>query len=105
MTGPPQVRLTVCVSKSPIPPLLEVPYDELVMRLAKFARSKNVPFEYELLVEDVENLDMARICVREDEALAVNCLLRLHYVSEEGYGPGEQVGTFTLKGPKCKDSY
>lgn len=84
--GPPQVRLTVCVSKSPIPPLIEVPYDELLLRLAKFARSKNVPFEYEILVEDVENLDMSKIRLREDETLAVNCLLRLHYVSEEIHG-------------------
>ena len=81
--GPPHVRLTVCVSKAPIPPLLDVPYDDLVMRLAKFARSKNVPFEYELLVEDVENLDPTKIGIREGETLAVNCLFRLHYVSDE----------------------
>ncbi|KAG0627084.1 hypothetical protein M758_2G172400 [Ceratodon purpureus] len=81
--GPPQVRLTVCVSKAPIPPLLEVPYDDLIMRLAKFARSKNVPFEYELLVEDLESLDLSKISIREGEILAVNCLFRLHYVSDE----------------------
>lgn len=83
--GPPQVRLTVCVSRAPIPPLLEVPYDDLIMRLAKFARSKNVPFEYELLVEDLENLHPSRIGVREGEILAVNCLFRLHYVSDEAH--------------------
>lgn len=83
--GPPHVRLTVCVSESPIPPLLEVSYDELILRLAKFARSKNVPFECELLV--MENLDPSKISIRDGEALAVNCLFRLHYVSEECQTP------------------
>jgi hypothetical protein len=81
--GPPQVRLTVCVSQAPIPPLLEVPYHDLILRLATFARSKNGPFEYELLGEDLENLDLSKITVREGEVLAVNCLFRLHYVSDE----------------------
>lgn len=91
--GPPQVRLTVCVSKFPIPPLLEVPYEDLITRLAKFARSKNVPFEYTLLAEDVEDLDTSKIYIREDEALAVNCLFRLRYVSEESFTYAESLSS------------
>lgn len=100
--GPPQLRLTVCVSKAPIPPLLDVPYDELIIRLAKFARSKNVPFEYQLLFEDIEKLDVSKIGIREGEVLAVNCLFRLHYVTDEctelsTLSPREEVLYFIRK--------
>jgi hypothetical protein len=81
--GPPHVRLSVCIAKSPVPPQLEVDYQELIVRLAKFARMRNVPFEFQLFHQECEDLHPSMIDVREDEVLAVNCLLRLHYVSDE----------------------
>lgn len=81
--GPPHVRLSVVTAKSLIPPQLEVSYDELIVRLAKFARLKHVPFEYQLLPPDCEKLEPSMIDLREGEVFVVNCLLRLHYVTEE----------------------
>ena len=85
--GPPKLRLTVCMAKPPVPPQLDVTYDDLVIRLARFARRKNVPFEYQLLSQDCEKLDPSMIDIRDGEVLAVNCLFRLHYVADDSPEP------------------
>ena len=45
--------------------------------------SKNMSFEYNLLVEDIKNLNPTKINICKVKTLIVNCLFWLHYVFDE----------------------
>ncbi|XP_010267838.1 PREDICTED: scarecrow-like protein 32 [Nelumbo nucifera] len=47
--GPPSVRITVPSCRPPVPPLLNVSSDEVGLRLANFAKSRDVPFEFHVI--------------------------------------------------------
>ncbi|KAG0560789.1 hypothetical protein M758_9G013000 [Ceratodon purpureus] len=49
-------------------------------RLAEFARSLQVPFEFHIIEENLETFHRGMVCPRADEALAVNCSDILHSV-------------------------
>ncbi|GLJ26966.1 hypothetical protein SUGI_0528060 [Cryptomeria japonica] len=90
--GPPFIRLTVSCTRPPVPPLLDMSYQELGTRLSNFARSKNVPFEFRALIPQNPNEEFPNILdqlqpslldLREGEALVVNCQIRMHYIPDE----------------------
>jgi hypothetical protein len=49
-------------------------------RLAEFARSLQVPFEFHVIEENLETFHRGMVCPQADEALAVNCSDILHRV-------------------------
>ncbi|XP_057542904.1 protein SHORT-ROOT [Amaranthus tricolor] len=56
---------------------------EIGSRLEKFARLMGVPFKFRVIhhVGDLSNLDFGNLDIRDDEALAINCVNSLHSVS------------------------
>lgn len=88
--GPPYIRLTVSCARPPVPPLLNMSYEELGTRLSNFARSRNVPFEFRAIPPDpieeflvLDQLEPSILDIREGEALVINCQFRLHYIPDE----------------------
>ncbi|XP_024544610.1 scarecrow-like protein 32 [Selaginella moellendorffii] len=80
--GPPNsVRLSVLTARPSVPPFVDMPYEELGTRLRTFARSKRVNLEFEVVSSS--DLIPGLFQIRDgDEALVVNCQLRLHYFPE-----------------------
>jgi hypothetical protein len=60
-------------------------------RLAHFAESLQVPFEYCVVPESLENLEQGKIRVEADEILAVNCCSVLHSLLRFKHGVLENV--------------
>lgn len=89
--GPPnRFRLTLISSASlPIAPRLETTYEEVGHRLSKYARLKNVPFEFHVL--ELALLSSQDLDLRDGEALGVNFSVRLHYLADES--SSEVVGS------------
>lgn len=56
---------------------------EIGSRLEKFARLMGVPFKFKVIhhVGDLSNLDFSELDIKEDEALAINCVNSLHSTS------------------------
>lgn len=86
--GPPnRFRLTLSSDLLPIAPRLQTTYEEVGHRLSKYARLKNVPFEFNVLSPPLETLLSASdFDLREGEALGVNFSIRLHYLADETAG-------------------
>ena len=56
---------------------------QVMHRLERFARLMRVPFEGTVLHQPrLELLDLATLSLRDDEALAINCVQTLHHVTE-----------------------
>lgn len=57
---------------------------EIGNRLEKFARLMGVPFKFKVIhhVGDLSNFDYSQLDIREDEAVAINCVNSLHSVSQ-----------------------
>ncbi|KAG0578287.1 hypothetical protein KC19_4G011400 [Ceratodon purpureus] len=56
---------------------------QVMIRLDRFARLMGVPFESSVIQQPaLEDLDLAILNLREDEALAINCIQTLHHISE-----------------------
>lgn len=85
--GPPRVRLTVHGARPQVPPLLNMTFEELGLKLGNFARSKHVPFQFRVLPQEVEELHRDTFELNADEALVVNCQMRLHYIPDETMDP------------------
>ncbi|KAL6013139.1 Scarecrow-like protein 32 [Asimina triloba] len=87
--GPPLLRLTVAGAEDRIPPLLDLPCEQLGARLVNFARSRNVGMEFEVVPSRasdgfallVEQLRQERRT--GDEALVINCQMKLRHVPDE----------------------
>ncbi|KAL5099179.1 hypothetical protein RYX36_003506 [Vicia faba] len=95
---PPSIKLTVAVRNSnvhiPIPPLLDLSYDELGSKLVSFAKSRNVNMEFKAVSSTYADgfaslIEHLRVQVQDlaynitHEALVINCHMMLHYIPEE----------------------
>ncbi|CAK9233447.1 unnamed protein product [Sphagnum jensenii] len=79
--GTPHLRLTIIVI-SKQESAMEV-MRQIMTRLERFARLMGVPFEFTLIQKpQLETLEIAELKLREDEALAINCIHTLHHVPE-----------------------
>ncbi|KAJ0983456.1 hypothetical protein J5N97_011711 [Dioscorea zingiberensis] len=104
--GAPFLRITVPSTRPPVPPLLNVSIEEVGLRLANFARSRDVPFEFHVLkctnssanVLIQNQLSPSSLVLREDETFIVNCQSWLRYL------PDEQEGINSCK-PSSKDGF
>ncbi|XP_058757468.1 scarecrow-like protein 32, partial [Vicia villosa] len=96
---PPSIKLTVAVRNRnsihiPIPPLLDLSYDELGSKLVNFAKSRNVSMEFKAVSSTYADgfaslIEYLRVQVQDlvynktHEALVINCHMMLHYIPEE----------------------
>lgn len=69
--GPPQLKFTAVQTDA-------ATVQKTGNRLAEFARTMHVPFEFYILEESVESFHQGMISPRAEEALAVNCSDMLH---------------------------
>lgn len=85
--GPPSLRITVPSFRPQVPPLLDLPTQEIGLRLAKFANSKNIPFQFNVMDHISPNkpisIDPSSLNLQQDEALVINCQHWLRYLSNE----------------------
>ncbi|PIM98240.1 hypothetical protein CDL12_29282 [Handroanthus impetiginosus] len=99
--GPPMLRISVLSWKPKVPPFLNVSIEEIGQRLTNFAKSKDVPFEFNVVevgnvpqessLDDVtlhynlllRQLNASTLKLRDDEALVVNCQNWLRYLPDE----------------------
>ncbi|KAF7805836.1 BTB/POZ domain-containing protein [Senna tora] len=109
--GPPHLKITLPSTRPPVPPLVNISTQEVGLRLANFAKFRNVVFEFNVigqhstsseLISNVNNneyysssfqfesllsqLNAATLNLREDEALVINCQNWLRYLSDERKG-------------------
>ncbi|MQL93683.1 hypothetical protein Taro_026319 [Colocasia esculenta] len=107
--GAPSLRITVPDARPPVPPLLNVSIEEVGLRLANFAQSREVPFEFHVLRSSShteigdggdpqtdpsrfpfqffsDHFDPSVLDLRDDETLVVNCQNWLRYLPGEGGG-------------------
>ncbi|WCJ19513.1 GRAS family transcription factor [Euphorbia peplus] len=90
--GPPSLRITTLPSFRPsVPPFLNVSTEEIGLRLANFAKYREVPFEFKTIDIDasptiemlLNQLTPSALNLRDDEALVVNCQNWLRYLSDD----------------------
>lgn len=102
--GPPSLRITVPCCRPPVPPLLNVSSEEVGIRLANFAKFREVPFEFNAIDNSSSSTASETMCVEssnlfllelllsrlnpsslnlgDDEALVVNCQNWLRYLPD-----------------------
>ena len=98
--GPPSLKITVPSFRPPVPPLVNIPPEEVGLRLGNFAKIKNVPFEFNVIGNTttsgelsndscsfhfeslLSHLNPSMLNLREDEALVINCQNWLRYLSD-----------------------
>ncbi|KAA0031623.1 scarecrow-like protein 32 [Cucumis melo var. makuwa] len=88
--GPPSLRITVPSFRPQVPPLLNIPTQQIGLCLTKFANSKNIPFQFNLFPYNHNNnnnnislFDPSILNLQHDEALVINCQHWLRYVSDD----------------------
>jgi hypothetical protein len=103
--GTPHLRLTTIVL-SKEESVMKV-MRQIMTRLERFARLMGVPFDSTLMQKpQLENLELGDLNLKEDEALAINCIHTLHRVPEAvtgdaHYSPRDLVlYTFKNANPK-----
>lgn len=80
--GPPMLRITGIDCPQPgFRPAERV--EETGCRLADYAKSFGVPFEYKAIASKWENVDVEELSLRSDEVLVVNCLYRMRHLLDE----------------------
>jgi hypothetical protein len=85
--GPPLLKITVPSYRPPVPPLLNVSTEQVGLRLANFAKFKDVPFEFHVFDSSPkEHLNPSLLNLRDDEALVINCQHWLRFLSDEEKG-------------------
>ncbi|XP_008813173.2 scarecrow-like protein 32 [Phoenix dactylifera] len=103
--GPPSLRITVPSSRPPVPPSLNISIEEVGLRLANFAKFRDIPFEFHVIKANSANsgdgmdaalrfrqelasgqLDPSSLGLRDDETLVLNCQSWLRYLPEESGG-------------------
>jgi len=86
----PHVRLTTIVISQEEAALVVM--QQVTTRLQRFARLMGVPFQGSVLQQPaLADLDLAVLNLKEDEALAINCIQTLHQVSEDcTEAPGDE---------------
>ncbi|KAL6530074.1 hypothetical protein OROMI_028719 [Orobanche minor] len=99
---PPLVKLTVAGATEDYPPLLDLSYDELGVKLVNFASSQNVAMEFRVIPSSssngfsslIEHLRLQQLIRAEStEALVINCHMMLHYLPEEALILGSSPNT------------
>lgn len=93
--GPPFLRISVLSWRPSVPPLLNASCEQVGLRLAKFAKFRDVPFEFNVIGSDYIGTDIHQefpdfhilsclspscLNLRDDEVLAVNCQNWLRYL-------------------------
>ncbi|KAK6151148.1 hypothetical protein DH2020_016080 [Rehmannia glutinosa] len=75
---------------------------EISSRMEKFARLMGVPFKFNVIhhVGDLSEFNLAELDIKEDEALAVNCVGTLHSVSTIGNRRDVLVSIFRSLHPR-----
>ncbi|PWA53696.1 GRAS protein [Artemisia annua] len=91
--GPPLLKLTIAGATEDVPPMLDLSYDELGVKLVNFARSRNIILEFTVIPSSssdgfaslIEHLKLQRLVhgTETNEALIINCHMMLHYIPEE----------------------
>ncbi|XP_027347675.1 protein SHORT-ROOT-like [Abrus precatorius] len=91
----PQLRLTTVVTGRPGNSLQRV-MKEIGTRMEKFARLMGVPFKFNVVhhAGDLSELNLSQLDIKEDEALAVNCVNALHSVSAVGNNRDVLISSF-----------
>lgn len=105
--GPPSLRITVPAFRPPVPPLLNVSSEEVGLRLANFAKFRDVPFEFSVIENSpsstmgeiiskescslyfeslLSHLNLSTLNLGDDEALVVNCQNWLRYLPDDRRG-------------------
>ncbi|KAI4382113.1 hypothetical protein MLD38_008117 [Melastoma candidum] len=79
----PCLRLTSVVANSDSAPGAQKVMKEIGGRMEKFARLMGVPFKFKVIYHtgDISELNFNELDVRDDEALAINCIGALHSIS------------------------
>ncbi|KAL6573024.1 hypothetical protein OROHE_002500 [Orobanche hederae] len=99
---PPLFKLTVAGATEDYPPLLDLSYDELGVKLVNFASSRNVAMEFRVIPSSssngfsslIEHLRLQQLIRDENnEALVINCHMMLHYLPEEALILGSSPDT------------
>ncbi|XP_052195382.1 protein SHORT-ROOT-like [Diospyros lotus] len=83
----PHLRLTTVVAtKDSGAPAVQKVMKEIGSRMEKFARLMGVPFKFNILhhTGDLSELNLAELDIKDDEALAINCVGALHAVTAVG---------------------
>ncbi|KAF6139072.1 hypothetical protein GIB67_010798 [Kingdonia uniflora] len=99
----PHLRLTiVVVSKSVGVASVHKVMREIGNRMEKFARLMGVPFKFNIVhhVGDLSDLNITELDIKDDEALAVNCIGTLHSVAPVGNRRDVVVSLFRRLEPK-----
>ncbi|XAR68071.1 hypothetical protein NMG60_11003071 [Bertholletia excelsa] len=78
--GPPSLRISVPTWRPLVPPVLNVSIEEVGIRLANFAKFMDVPFEFNILISQ---LDPSMLGLSENEILVINCQNWLRYLPDE----------------------
>ncbi|XP_031091545.1 scarecrow-like protein 32 [Ipomoea triloba] len=94
--GPPFLRISVMSGRPPVPPLLNASCEQLGVRLANFAKFRDVPFEFNVIGSESDYIHQefpdfhhnfilscltpSCLNLRPDEVLAVNCQNWLRYL-------------------------
>ncbi|XP_043717604.1 scarecrow-like protein 9 [Telopea speciosissima] len=80
--GPPKLRITGIELPQPgFRPSARV--EETGKRLANYAKTFNVPFEYNAIAQKWETIQLEDLKIDRDEVLVVNCLYRLRNILDE----------------------
>ncbi|GFP91530.1 scarecrow-like protein 9 [Phtheirospermum japonicum] len=88
--GPPTLRITGIEFPQPAETIEGTGH-----RLARYAETFNVPFEYNAIAQNWETIKIEDLKIEKGEFVAVNCLYRAQNVSEEA-GVGESPRTMLL---------
>ncbi|KAJ3688218.1 hypothetical protein LUZ61_017382 [Rhynchospora tenuis] len=90
---PPIIRFTMV--EVPEPGFRPRKLVELIgQRLADYAKSFNVPFEYECIASKWENVKVEDLKIRSDEVVIVNCIVHSERLSDESVGTDSPKDTF-----------
>ncbi|KAA8526464.1 hypothetical protein F0562_008333 [Nyssa sinensis] len=111
--GPPSLRISVPSWRPPIPPLLNVSSQEVGLRLANFAKFKDVPFEFNVIEDSssstagsaviskepsslhyhslLSQLNPTLLNLEDDEVLVINCQNWLRYLPDERKGSAQDA--------------
>lgn len=103
----PHLRLTTVVTNKAAGPTNGVTAVQRVMkeignRMEKFARLMGVPFKFSVVhhVGDLSELNLSDLDIKDDEALAVNCVSTLHSVGVSGNRRDVVLSSFRRLQPK-----
>ncbi|KAK7307689.1 hypothetical protein VNO77_40967 [Canavalia gladiata] len=82
----PYLRLTSVVTTTPNGVVAHKVMKEIGARMEKFARLMGVPFKFNVVhhVGQLSDLDFNELDIKEDEALAINCVNALHSITTVG---------------------